>query len=184
MKFFHRKSTLKFDWETVSSAWHRRYPNPFSKHVLSEDVVSRCLENDVLKSKRLLVKTNPAPKWTTKFVGSGVKSACIIEESLVDPKRKVMTTYSRNIFFTSLMVVEEKCVYSVCPNNKNWTECRKDAWISSNVFGLARAIESFGIERYKKNIVKARKGLEYITERLFTPDRLPYTMKNPNIGSP
>ena len=26
----------------------------------------RCLENDVLKSKRLLVKTNPAPKWTTK----------------------------------------------------------------------------------------------------------------------
>ena len=26
----------------------------------------RCLENEVLKSKRLLVKTNPAPKWTTK----------------------------------------------------------------------------------------------------------------------
>ena len=83
-----------------------------------------------------------------------MKAACIIEESTVDPKRKIMTTYSRNIFFTSLMVVEEKCVYSVCPSNKNWTECRKDAWISSNVFGLARTIEAFGIERYKRNIDK------------------------------
>lgn len=33
--------TLRFDWETVSTAWHRRYPNPYSKHVLSEDVLSR-----------------------------------------------------------------------------------------------------------------------------------------------
>ena len=49
-----------------------------------------------------------------------MKSACIIEESVVDPNKKIMTTYSRNIFFTSLMVVEEKCVYSVSPNNKDW----------------------------------------------------------------
>lgn len=32
------------------------------------------------------------------------------------------------------------------------TECQKEAWISSNVFGLARTIESFGVERYKQNI--------------------------------
>ena len=38
------------------------------------------------------------------------------------------------------------------------TECQKDAWISSNVFGFARAIESFGIERYKRNIDKVYIG--------------------------
>ena len=50
----------------------------------------------------------------------GSRVACLVEESVVDPVAKTLTTYTRNITFTRLMVVEEKCVYTVSPNNNEW----------------------------------------------------------------
>lgn len=32
---------FRFNWNQVTSAFWTRYPNPFSRHVLSEDIVSR-----------------------------------------------------------------------------------------------------------------------------------------------
>lgn len=34
------------------------------------------------------------------------------------------------------------------------TICEKQSWISSDVYGFSRAIEAFGVERYKKNAKK------------------------------
>lgn len=94
-----------------------------------------------------------------------------MEESVVDPGAKTLTTYTRNITFTRLMVVEEKCVYSVHPNNKEWTMCKKESWISCGIFGFARPVERFGVERYKSNSSKALKGLNHVLEKLYIPER-------------
>ena len=51
---------------------------------------------------------------------TSARVACIMEESVVDPEAKTLTTYTKNVTFTRLMVVEEKCVYSVHPTNKEW----------------------------------------------------------------
>ncbi|XP_031564390.1 PRELI domain-containing protein 1, mitochondrial-like [Actinia tenebrosa] len=171
MKFYSTNFVFKFAWDQVSSAYWNRYPNPWSLHVLSEDVLSRTVEDDKLKTKRLLTKTNRLPKWGERFVSSRI--ACIVEESIVDPIAKTLTTYTRNITYKTLMVVEEKCVYAVNPQNKEWTTCEKQSWVSSDVYGFARAIEAFGVERYKKNAKKAIKGLEHIMEKLYTPERPP-----------
>jgi hypothetical protein len=48
------------------------------------------------------------------------RNACVVEESIVDPVSRTLTTYTRNITFNKLMVVEEKCVYTVDPKNKDW----------------------------------------------------------------
>ena len=40
------------------------------------------------------------------------------------------------------------------------TSCQKEAWISCDVFGFARAIEKYGIESYKLNAVKV--GHKYV----------------------
>lgn len=53
-----------------------------------------------------------------KFVSSTV--ACIVEESVLDPEAKTLTTYTKNITYAKLMAVEEKCVYSVHPTNREW----------------------------------------------------------------
>jgi hypothetical protein len=86
------------------SAFWKRYPNPYSSHVLSEDTIHREVNNDgKLYSRRLLTKTNKVPNWGKRFFKSG-NFVCIIEESVVDPKEKTLTTYTRNIGFNKIMV--------------------------------------------------------------------------------
>ena len=55
-----------------------------------------------------------------QFVGGPGAMACIIEESEVDSAARTFTTYTRNITFSKLMSVEEKCVYYTSPDNKEW----------------------------------------------------------------
>lgn len=74
----------------------------FSKHVLSEDTIERSVKDGKLYTKRLLSKTNHVPKWGERFYNA--KSVKIIEESICDPKARTLTTYTRNIAFTKVMV--------------------------------------------------------------------------------
>jgi len=119
-----------------------------------------------------------------QFVGGQGASACIVEESVVDSATKTFTTYTRNITFSKLMSVEEKCTYYVSPENENWTCCRKQAWIKCGVAGLSFAVERFGVERYKKNAKKAELGLEYVVERLFFLPKLMASSSAPAAKEP
>lgn len=150
-------------------AFWQRYPNPNSKHVLSEDTLSREIKNDLLITKRLLTKTNKLPKWGERFIPGSSRSICILEESIVDLKTKTITTYSRNIGMSKILTVDEKCQYKVDPENNSRTKCIREAWIESHVYGFARAIQHFGIERFKQNISKTVKGFEYVMESLYAP---------------
>ncbi|CAI7996754.1 PRELI domain-containing protein 1, mitochondrial [Geodia barretti] len=116
--------TYRTPWEKVAQALWQRYPNPYSNHVLSEDTLSRQSRGRRLLSRRLLRKTNSAPKWLERFVGGKGASACIVEESEVDMATKTFTTYTRNVNFNKLMTVEEKAIYTVSPENKEWLETR------------------------------------------------------------
>jgi len=145
--------------------------------VLSEDVIDRSWVGNKLVTKKLLTKTNSPPRWAERFVSS--KVACIVEESILDPEAKTLTTYTKNVTFTKLMAVEEKCVYSVHPTNKEWILCKKHSWVTSGVFGFARAIERFGVERYKLNSAKALKGLQMVLEKLYIPERPPLPLSLP-----
>ncbi|XP_065052109.1 PRELI domain-containing protein 1, mitochondrial-like [Rhopilema esculentum] len=170
MRCYTTGSNIRYTWDQVSAAFHKRYPNPWSKHVLTEDVVSRCLEGTKLKTTKLISKTNRLPKWGEKFVSN--PTACIVEESIVDPVNKTLITYTRNITYQKLMVVEEKCEYTKSSDCKDWTLCSRQAWITSKIYGFSRPIEAFGVERYKNNIQKSRKGLEYVLEKMFNPEKL------------
>lgn len=170
MKYYSALSNFKFSWDQVSSAFPRRYPNPWSKHVLTEDVVSRCIEGTKLRTTKLISKTNRLPKWGEKFVSN--PTGCLVEESVIDPVNKTLTTYTRNITYQKLMVVEEKCEYQKSTDSKDWTLCKKQAWITSHIYGFSRPIEAFGVERYKQNISKSKKGLEHVLEKMFNPEKL------------
>merc|ERR1719320_1905049 len=68
------------------------------------------------------------------------------------------------------MNVEEKCVYRVDPNNPDHTLCEKKAWVTSGVFGVAGAIQAFGIDRFKKNAAKASRGFDHVLTAKFEPE--------------
>jgi len=75
----------------------------FSGHVLTEDTSSQNIVTGRLYTKRLLTKTNHLPRWGERFV-PGPRQVCIIEESVIDPKTQTLTTYTRNIGYTTIMV--------------------------------------------------------------------------------
>jgi len=58
-------------------------------------------------------------------------------------------------------------VYVPSQENGEWTECRREAWVSSGVFGFAMALQAFGMERFKKNVQKSVKGFNYTLNRLY-----------------
>lgn len=77
-----------------------------SQHVLTEDTLERSIRDGKLYSKRLLSKTNHVPKWGERFYNA--KSVKIVEESICDPVERTLTTYTRNIAFTKVMVNIQK----------------------------------------------------------------------------
>ncbi|KAL8576232.1 hypothetical protein ACOMHN_006155 [Nucella lapillus] len=168
-KFYCGTVTYKWNWDQVAQAFWQRYPNPFSKHVLTEDILSRHVEGHCLYTRRILSKTNPVPRWGERFIPNASRKMFIIEESVVDSKSRTITTYTRNTAMQHVMSVEEKCVYQVSPDNSKWTVCEKSAWVTSAVFGLGTAIQAFGLDRFKKNAVKASRGYEHVLEKLFSP---------------
>lgn len=70
---------------------------------MSEDTISREVKNGKLYSKRLLTKTNGVPKWGEMLVKK--KSVKIVEESILDPEARTLTTYTRNVTYNKAMVV-------------------------------------------------------------------------------
>ncbi|XP_058797718.1 protein preli-like [Phymastichus coffea] len=177
VKYFESSTIFQFNWDQVAQGFWRRYPNPNSTHVLSEDTISREIKDGKLYSTRLLTKTNRVPKWGERFI-SNKGTVKIIEESIVDPKEKTLTTYTRNLGFTKVMSVIEKVVYRVSEENPQWTIARRSAWIESSVFGFSRAIQAFGLDRFKKNCVKMSNGFNYVLANMF-----PQTAQfmNPNL---
>ena len=111
-----------------------------------------------LLSRRLLTKTNRMPRWAERLFPANVAhSVYILEDSIVDPQNQTMTTFTWNINHTWLMVVEERCVYRVNSGNSGWTEIRREAWVSSSLFGVSRAVQvsSIGMLGPKPFIVES-----------------------------
>ncbi|XP_066526892.1 PRELI domain-containing protein 1, mitochondrial-like, partial [Hoplias malabaricus] len=139
-----------------------------STHVLTEDVVFREVTADnCLLSRRLLTKTNRLPRWAERiFPGNLSRSVYIVEDSIVDPKNRRLTTLTWNLNHSKLMMVVERCVFYGERDRPVWTRLTREAWISSGVFGLYRPIQEFGLSRFKSNQTKAMKGLEHALSKL------------------
>ncbi|XP_024919127.1 PRELI domain containing 1a [Cynoglossus semilaevis] len=161
VKYFSGADLLKTTWDQVCIAFWQRYPNPYSNHVLTEDIIFReVTPTNCLISRRLLTKFSRAPAWMERYLPKHMSSsAYIIEDSIVDPQKRTMTTMTWNITHARLM-------YRTNPDNSNWTELKREAWISSRVFGLSRAIQEFGLARFKTRVTKTMKGFEYVLAKM------------------
>lgn len=162
MKNFEGLGTFHFDWRQIATSYWKRYPNKYSKHVISEDVIDRKVDpTGRLITKRLFVKTNSTPKWIERLMGT--KNVHILEESIVDPIKQTLTTITRNLGMTNLMKVEEVCVYKPHNENPTWTVVERKANFDSKLSGLKRmAILKLGFERYKFNIRKTDSGFNQV----------------------
>jgi len=157
-----------YDWNQVVGTYWKRYPNPNSQHVFSEDIISSKIdEKGCLRTKRLITKTNKLPSWGEHLFST--RRVWLIEESIVDQENHKMLIYTRNLNLRLFMGTTEKVTIVPSENEKS-TKAIKEAWIESEIYGLRSAIKSFGIDRFKKNCDKATKGFEWVLNRTFSSD--------------
>ncbi|XP_044040218.1 uncharacterized protein LOC122870234 isoform X2 [Siniperca chuatsi] len=114
-----------------------------SAHVLTEDVLYReVTPSNHLLSRRLLTKTNRLPGWAERvFPAHMARAVYVLEDSVVDPQSHTLTTKTWNLNHNALMTVVEQCSFEEDRSRPSWTKLRREAWILSAVYGLARPIQ-------------------------------------------
>ncbi|RMZ91945.1 hypothetical protein DV736_g835, partial [Chaetothyriales sp. CBS 134916] len=119
MKIYESSYDYSYAFPTVTLAYFLRYPNPYSKHVLCTDVISRHVDPDTarLHTTRLHLKKSKVPGAILKLLPRGLagpegkSQSFILEKSVVDLKEGWMETESRNMEWTGILSVVEKQVY-------------------------------------------------------------------------
>ncbi|KAH6570229.1 hypothetical protein BASA50_011318 [Batrachochytrium salamandrivorans] len=168
VKVLTLNTLLQHNWADVTKAIWQKYPNPFTSHVLSSDIVEQRIDPDtgILHTTRLFLKQGRLPKWGQQFINA--PEAFILEKSTVDPVNKTMTTVTRNLSHVKLMFVEETQIIHQDPENSEWTKMVTDARIVSNtaMTPFRSRIEGFGLSRFKANALNSTKGLLHVLEQI------------------
>ncbi|XP_054719618.1 PRELI domain-containing protein 1, mitochondrial-like [Uloborus diversus] len=163
MKFFEGENIFQYSWFQVAQAFWFRYPNPFSKHVQTEDVLYRKVESGILHTKRLLTKSVRVSYFGYNIA---IKNEPILEESFIDPENRIIKTCTWNIG-TAVARVKEECYYK--PKEEKQTVIERKAWIASSKYYFPGIIERYMIRRFQKNVQKTCKGLEYVLTNMYPP---------------
>jgi 4-amino-4-deoxychorismate lyase len=121
VKFYESSFTYDYSFPAVTLAYFLRYPNPYSTHVLSTDVISSTVDpvTGRLHTLRIHRKSSRLPSAAIKLlpqsvrgnVSSGRSESYILESSTVDVKEGWMKTESKNLDWTGILSVIEKQEY-------------------------------------------------------------------------
>ncbi|KAJ5555329.1 hypothetical protein N7535_007765 [Penicillium sp. DV-2018c] len=119
MKFFENNFTYDYSFPAVSLAYFLRYPNPYSRHVLTTDVIDRYVDPTTqrLHTIRLHLKKSKIPSGILKLLPKGMGGSdssgqsYILEKTIVDAREGWMETESRNMEWTGILSVVEKQLY-------------------------------------------------------------------------
>ncbi|KAI9881539.1 MAG: hypothetical protein M1830_000102 [Pleopsidium flavum] len=120
VKFYESSFSYDYSFPAVTLAYFLRYPNPYSTHVLSTDVIDRHFDaaTQTLSTTRLHLKRSKLPPTVVKLLPKGILGSSsdagqsyILEKSVIDAKQGWMRTESRNLEWTGILSVVEKQVY-------------------------------------------------------------------------
>jgi len=160
VKLFQQDHIFQHNFDIVTSAFWRKYPNLHASHVKEIDTYARRIdEHGRLIVHRLMRCESQVPAWLQSLGVSN--SAYAAETTIVDPTTRQMIVKSRNITGASMMVVEETCKYQQHPHNTEWTSYHQSAHIAAFLPFVSKKIENFS---YHNMSLKAPLGLDVIEQ--------------------
>lgn len=121
VKVHESSFTHDYPFPTVTLAYFLRYPNPYSTHVMSTDVIERHFDPQTnrLYTARLHLKRSKMPAAILKLLPrsllgaspTGTSQSYVLERSVVDVRDGVMITESRNLDLVGVLAVVERQLY-------------------------------------------------------------------------
>ena len=108
------------NWDTVTSAWWVKYPNPESSHVKEIHTVKRDISDDRFTMRRVFYLEYGLPAWIQR-VFKITMEGWATEDVECSRKDRCLIATGRNITFNSFFQFQEEISYSEHPENSEWT---------------------------------------------------------------
>jgi 4-amino-4-deoxychorismate lyase len=154
-----------------------KYPNPFSSHVLSADILNRWIDpqSGHLHTTRLIHKTGTLPTGVMNMLHT--QEAFVLEESTVDPENCFMQTRTRNLTHQRFLVAEEVLTYTKSLEDQTWTLADCQATMKCNfgskwTKGLSAKIEGLGVKRFADHFPKSKLAMMHILDKLRNREKI------------
>ncbi|WFD31213.1 mRNA 3'-end-processing protein rna14 [Malassezia sp. CBS 17886] len=163
-----------------------KYPNPYTDHVRSVDVLERriCPQTGRVYTERVMALQQNVPQWIKKQL-VGVKDETYVRETVtVDPQTQSVHMASNNLSFAEYFEVRERVQYSPCAENGSAAALsgactRFDQTADFVCCGLrgsskllasaAGRVEDASCSRFRDNAHLGRAGFVHVLQRLY-PD--------------
>ncbi|KAI6183685.1 PRELI/MSF1 domain-containing protein [Aphelenchoides bicaudatus] len=151
---------LNYSFNNVAAVFYEKFPNSYSKHILSEDVISREIQGDKIITRKLIVKEGASmakdiPSWISQRLPSRIVPT--IEESVFDRAKNTLVTYTRNVSWRNIAKMDEKCVFT--PEGADKTKLERSVAVEVNYGRLSGLIEKVIMVRFRGAAKKIVAGL-------------------------
>ncbi|XP_070579551.1 SEC14-like protein 1 isoform X2 [Ptychodera flava] len=158
----------KYPFELVMAAYEKRFPTcKMIPIFLGSEILSEYKSEDgavhIIERKcRLNVE---APYLLKKIVG--VECVYFIQKNALNMRQRTLRIEAHNESFSSRVIINENCTYSVHPENSDWTLFEQDASLDvKSFFGFENMVEKICMKRYAENIKKGKEIIQYYVNEL------------------
>lgn len=152
----------KYPFELVMKAYEMRFPTCDMIPVVKETEI---IEEDISEDGAVHVidrraKLNIDVPYLLKKI-MGVEYLLFRQKNTQDRRARTLRIDAWNESFSNRVVINELCLYSVHPENPNWTCFEQSADLDiHNFFGFEGSAEKVAINEYSKNIAKSKDIME------------------------
>jgi len=158
----------KYPFELLMRAYELRFPTcdmiPIIKEteIIEEDLSPDEAVHMIDRRAKLNVE---APYLLKKLMG--VDFLLFRQRNTKDLRARTLHIEAWNESFSNRVEINEYCVYSVHPENPDWTCFEQSAELDiKNFFGFEATAEKIAIKEYSKSIEKSKEVMEYFVEQL------------------
>ncbi|XP_075422265.1 SEC14-like protein 5 [Ascaphus truei] len=158
----------KYPFELVMAAYEKRFPTcPLIPVFLGSDILQEYQSKDgsvhiVERSCKLNVD---APRLLKKI--AGVEFVFFIQKNTLSWKERTLLIEAHNETFSSRILVNETCSYSVHPENEEWTCFEQSASLDiKSFFGFESTVEKIAMKQYTANIKRGKEVIEFYLNEL------------------
>ncbi|CAH2307875.1 SEC14 5 [Pelobates cultripes] len=160
----------KHPFELVMAAYERRFPTcPLIPVFLGSDIVQEHKSEDgsVHVVERICKLNVDAPRLLKRI--AGVEFVFFIQKNTLNWKDRTLLIEARNETFSTRVLVNETCSYSVHPENEEWTCFEQSASLDiKSFFGFESTVEKIAMKQYTANIKRGKEVIEFYLNELIS----------------
>uniref|UniRef100_A0A6I8SSH8 SEC14-like lipid binding 5 n=1 Tax=Xenopus tropicalis TaxID=8364 RepID=A0A6I8SSH8_XENTR len=158
----------KHGFELIMAAYERRFPTcPLIPMFVGSDLMNEYKSEDgaVHIVERRCKLDVDAPRLLKKI--AGVDYVYFIQKNSLNRQERTLHIEAYNETFSSRIIVNEHCCYTVHPDNENWTCFEQSASLDiKSFFGFESTVEKIAMKQYTTNIKKGKEIIEYYLNQL------------------